>query len=44
VSRFIDRDTHFPELFKRFEAMQREHPDRLESLKFITAARVSIRS
>jgi hypothetical protein len=41
VSRFIDRDTHFPELFKHFEAMQRTHPDRLESLKFITAARVS---
>ena len=42
ASRFIERDAHFPELFKRFEAMQREHPARIESLKFITSAKVNI--
>ena len=41
MSRFIEREAHFPELFKRFETMQREQPGRLENLKFITSARVS---
>ena len=41
MSRFIEREAHFPELFKRFETMQREQPGRLENLKFITSAKVS---
>ena len=42
VSKFINRDEHFPLLHARLEAFQRENPGRIEGLKFILTARVSI--